>query len=280
MLHSERKRMAGIDAREAAGESLWTREVPAAAREKLIYFLEAIFSESFGVAPEWDRVHREVILARGLRSLTGVSNSVDDVKAAIRRGVLDMLGDILEAVVIRLESDQGGTRVEAFTRYANGILASYRVSAELVAGKIVEFESREMHQEVVVPALLLFGGDQKFAGAERAYQDALREVATDAGAADAITDAATCLQEVLVALGCDGNALGPLVRDARKRGMLGATDTKLASGIGDLIDWVSSDRSGNGDAHNANPASREDAWLTIHVVGALALRLAVGTPRA
>lgn len=68
-------------------------------------------------------------------------------------------------------------------------------------------------------------------------------------------------------VGCKGNALGPLADDARKRGLLAPYDRKI-------IDWVSADRSDKGDAHNATPASRDDAWLAVHVVGALILRLA------
>ena len=39
--------------------------------------------------------------------------------------------------------------------------------------------------------------------------------------------------------------------------------------------WVSADRSEMGDSHKAETTlTRDDAWLTVHVVGALILRLA------
>jgi hypothetical protein len=40
-----------------------------------------------------------------------------------------------------------------------------------------------------------------------------------------------------------------------------------------LVDWVSASRSDRGDAHSASNATRPDAWLVVHVVGALILRL-------
>jgi hypothetical protein len=84
--------------------------------------------------------------------------------------------------------------------------------------------------------------------------------------ADAITDVGTALQEMLVYLGAQGNALGPLLKDAEQRGLLGPYDAKL-------VGWVSADRSNRGDTHSASSATKGDAWLTVHVVGALILRL-------
>ena len=110
---------------------------------------------------------------------------------------------------------------------------------------------------------------------ERAYQDALRELA-GGDPADAITDAGTALQEALTVAGAKGNALGPLLKSARQLGLLRAHDAALEEGIVKLVDWVSADRSTLGDAHKASQARREDAWLTVHVVGALILRLAGG----
>lgn len=40
------------------------------------------------------------------------------------------------------------------------------------------------------------------------------------------------------------------------------------------MDWVSADRSERGEAHKSGSDDRADAWLAVHVVGALILRLA------
>lgn len=80
--------------------------------------------------------------------------------------------------------------------------------------------------------------------------------------------------------GCKGNSLGPLAKDAKARGLLAPHDETLSDALQKIIDWVSADRSSKGDAHNASTASRSDAWLTVHVVGALILRLSEGSSRA
>lgn len=46
------------------------------------------------------------------------------------------------------------------------------------------------------------------------------------------------------------------------------------------MQWVSAGRSTMGDAHHATSPLPEDAWLTVHIVGAIIVRLANQTPRA
>lgn len=128
-----------------------------------------------------------------------------------------------------------------------------------------------MLQEAVEPALKLLIGSQ-FAAAHGAYLDALKEI-SNGKADDAITDAGTALQETLTALGCQGNALGPLIKDAKKNGLLAGHDQNLVDGIIKFMDWASADRSTTGDAHKHSDADVSDAWLMVHIVGALIVRL-------
>jgi 5'-3' exonuclease len=107
---------------------------------------------------------------------------------------------------------------------------------------------------------------------EISYQKALEEI-SQGHPDDAITDAATALQDTLTLLGCHGHALGPLISDAKKRGLIAAHDAPI-------FHWVSADRSETGDGHHKSNATVEDAWLAVHVVGALILRLVTGGPRA
>lgn len=122
------------------------------------------------------------------------------------------------------------------------------------------------------PTLYLLRSQPRFASAEMAYQKALGELRNrDAG--DAITDAATALQDVLLALGCAGNALGPLLKSAKSKGLLKGSDTPLTEAVAKAVDWVSATR-GEGEAHTGDPdISMSDAWMVVHVVGALAIRL-------
>lgn len=114
---------------------------------------------------------------------------------------------------------------------------------------------------------------------EKAYRAALEEI-HNGKPDDAITDAGTALQETLELLGCEGNSLGPLIKSARNRGLLGPHDTPLLESLVSVMNWVSADRSTKGDAHNTDDVSRDDAWLTVHVVGAVILRLLRGGARS
>ena len=165
-----------------------------------------------------------------------------------------------------------------FASRVNQILREERVAFELIEGQMVDLESEELHAAVVAPTLRLLSGRADFEGVERTYQKAIMELAAS-HADDAITDAGTALQETLTVLGCSGNSLGPLITDARKRGLLAPHDAKLDQSISNIMVWVSADRSELGEAHHVSDATVEDAWLIVHIVGALILRLASGPPR-
>lgn len=140
-----------------------------------------------------------------------------------------------------------------------------------------EFEPKELQEGVVAPSLRLLSRRPQWHEVEDADQKALREIGEDPR--DAIADAGTAFQSALKILGCTGNAPGPLIADAKRIGILAANDPRLADGIERILQWVAADRSTMDDAHNARPATLGDAWLTLHVVGALILRLASG-PRS
>lgn len=166
-----------------------------------------------------------------------------------------------------------------FEAKVNEILAEHRVSFEYIDMHMVEFELKELHVEVVAPTLRLLAGRQGWDDVEKAYRDALGELSSG-NPEDAITDAGTALQEALNVLGCKGKSLGSLIRSARDSGILASHDSPMVEAIAKIMHWVSADRSTMGDAHNSASATRDDAWLTVHVVGALILRLATGNSRS
>jgi hypothetical protein len=134
---------------------------------------------------------------------------------------------------------------------------------------MIPFSSRELHVSVVQPVLQLLAAPKRFDAVEKSYQDALEELARGKPD-DAITDAAAALENMLRTLGCQGNSLGPLIKSAKTKGVLAHHDGNLVS---PLMNWVSADRSETGDAHGKQVASVADAWLIVHVVGALLLRI-------
>lgn len=291
MLHSLRKRLQDFAEREAAGESLWTPAFSERVRTRIIQVFRRIVGSATEVRPGaiFAEAQRRILEQEGRFSLTpGVTDPADDFFKYFQTCDDSMFPTVIEALVPALDL---GDRAEAsghyrswaygwadaFSSEVNEILAQERVGWELIDGRMVEIRSKELHVAAIEPALRLLHRPE-FAKADKQYREALDELA-QGKAADAITDAGVTLQEVLEALGCDGNQLGDLTRSARKRGLLGAHDTPLVDAIEKTMRWVAADRSEMGDAHHATDAKREDAWLIVHVVGALIVRLASGEER-
>lgn len=280
-LYAERKRQEQLEGREAAGENVWTDELSEPVRRKLWYTLEACINQNFRdeILGGAQKVVRQSL---GLAYLTNSSLLPPyDVREAILEGGNGLVFSVLEACIWAMGVDppRYGTEPGQFETSANRIFASHRVSVEIVEGEVVPFDSQELHTEIVAPTLRLLSGRQGWEAVEDGYQKALKEIGDDPS--DAITDAGTTLQEALTVRGCEGNALGALVKDAKRKGILAPHDPTLSSAISKLIDWVAADRSEKGDGHRSlTGATPEDAWLAVHVVGALILRLAGDSARS
>ncbi len=300
MLFGRRERLMKLEEAEAEGRSFWTNKLDETARHRIFYAVEALLDShndryrsayNDDYRSEYIRyVRRETCEDLGLPNLGGINHKEwedawEDVSKAILESdeviVLSFIEALLRTVEntsirphgIVLKADQVlKGRLPTFVDKVKTVLREHRISFDLIEGQFVSVESRVMHEAVIVPTLTLLGSRKDFADVEKAYRDALDQLHTGSPE-NAITDAGTALQEALSSLHCTGNSLGPLAKDAQNKGLLMHYDRKL-------IDWVSADRSSKGDAHNAQPASPEDAWLCVHVVGALILRLVNGIPRA
>jgi hypothetical protein len=217
------------------------------------------------------------------------TNSIDetsDLIGALILGDDDVVADVVEALYAAIRFCAEGFNpymmvpafgTKFFATEINRIFREERVAFQLIEGQMVDLEAEELHSAVVAPTLRLLSGRSGFDKVEVAYLDAIREI-SNGSPADAITDAGTALQEVLTALGCSGTQLGPLIKDARRRGLLAPHDAKLDQAVADVMDWVAADRSQSGESHHVSTASIEDAWLIVHIVGSLILRLASGPP--
>lgn len=266
MLYNARKRLRERAAAEAGGQSFWTSIFDEKVRHKLLYATQDAAQREMQVVSEMAR--RSILKDEGLpwlidRSLEPHADfggyyfkCPDQDFPMVVEGIYRAMWDWLNA--------QGyyGVDVRGWEERVRTILEEERIAFDFAGGEMVPFESKELHEAVMEPALSLLRNPE-FAAAETAYRHALEEV-TKGKAGDAITDAGTALQELLLALGCDGNSLGPLIKSAKAKGLLGAHDAPLTRAIEDT----------KGDAHKADAASKEDAWLMIHVVGALLVRLA------
>jgi len=262
---------------EAQGTSFWTTTFDDRVRRKLRFALDdSTRSVGYYLHLARERVLRE----EGVEYLAPSPprlKPAEDFEAAILRGADDLIPTLIESLCEALATpfdSRLGYRGDplAFARRVNAILLEHRVSFELINGVMVEKDSQELHATVVEPVLRLLSGRSGWQKVEDAYQAALREL-SGRQPADAITDAATALQETLTLLGCEGNALGPLITSAKKKGLLGSHDVQLTNGVSSFLAWASADRSERGDAHKVGDTTQEDGWLAIHVIGALILRL-------
>jgi hypothetical protein len=124
---------------------------------------------------------------------------------------------------------------------------------------------RRLRGEVLGP---LFAREE-FIRVARVFESALAELRPGGDPADAITDAGTALQEMLITLGAKGSSLGPLLASARNLRLFGPYDSRLGEGIEAIGEWVSAERSQQGDSHIFSTARYHDARLAVEIVGSL-----------
>jgi hypothetical protein len=280
MLHFQRRKYAERAAREAAGESFWTKTFDDSARTRILHsFKDAVGAPGSITSNEYYILaHGLILRSAGLLYLVRQDfDPATDLLNYLLKCPDDMVPSVVEAMSIVCNDDRIRSRTHnwdssVFDQMVNRILREHRIGYELSDCKMIEFSSRELHVEVVVPTLQLLAGRPDLARVESAYQAALGEI-SKGESANAITDAGTALQEMLTALGCSGNALGPLIKSAREKGLLASHDSPLVNAVDKILNWVSADRSELGDAHEVSSATVDDAWFTVHIVGAILLRL-------
>ena len=166
---------------------------------------------------------------------------------------------------------------ETFLAAVNDILLANRIDWHFSEGRFVQRGSSSLHADVVKPATVLLDSDPKFAAASQGFGLAITRLSE--GKPDvAITDAATAVQEFFRALGVKGNSISDQVDAAVKAKLLTQEDRNL---LKPLTDWMNADRSNRGNAHavRADDAIKADAWLAIHVAGAVMVRLSNQEPR-
>lgn len=266
VLYSRRARDRETAEREANGESLWSEEFDARALQRIVTLWDLI--EGRQIKQAWE-VRESVASVMRLEGGWSVGDMVGSgfVLTHSRVGGIPFLLDLLETGHHVMSNGR-----DDFQCYLNVILNEHRIAFQMVEGQMIAKSSDELHVEVVEPALRLLVGSQ-YESAHDACLAALKEV-TGGEPANAITDAGTALQETFSALGWSGHSLGRQIADARKNGLLLAGhDQQLVDGILKFADWASADRSETGDAHKHSDATRADAWLMVHVVGALIVRL-------
>ena len=166
---------------------------------------------------------------------------------------------------------------EAFIEVVNDRLLHARVDWLFEDGRFQERGNYLLHSEVLRPATILLGDDPAFGTASSAFQSALTRLSK--GEMDvALTQAATSLQEFFRALGVEGNSVSDQLNGAQRQKVISPADWSL---LKPLVGWVNADRSDRGNAHRhrERDVTKADAWLMMHVVGALMVRLSNREPR-
>jgi hypothetical protein len=281
VFYDQRQRFRARAEAEARGKSFWTPSFNESVRRRLLYAVgEAAGGNQLPILEK----ARWLILKRNgdpyLNRYGPDVSPAEDFAAHFMACKDDVFPAAIEALYAAMESSGTQTvnyfipsiNTRAFGDEVQQILEEERVSFDFVRGKMESLKSKELHQDVIEPAMKLLR-DPRFPAAEKAYQNALEEV-TKGKPGDAITDAGAALQETLIALGCGGNRLDRLIKSAKAKGMLAAHDARMTQAIEHVMDWVAADRSEKGDSHKgADAATKDDAWFIIHVVGALIVRL-------
>jgi hypothetical protein len=270
VLFSERRRRAAQAEAEASGASFWTEKLGPEVRGKLA---TAWLVAAAGYFQNELEMSVQVLVSQS----TGNLRPAPVVGAIMALDTAEVM-DYLEAINRSLRR-LGWQAQVTFQDTVNDALNAHRIKFKMIDGEIVPLDSEVLHVEVVEPALRLLHGNAQLAGAHESFMKALKEI-SNSDAPDAITDAGTALQETLVALGCHGNALGPLINDAVKRHLLSPHDAALEKAISGFLHWASANRSESGEGHHVSTATLSDAWLMVHIVGALIVRLADPRRRA
>lgn len=266
MLPSQRRRLEE-NARLDAEGAPWQSEISDRARKRIAAVWDKFQTERW-IDP-YELAHHFQLLT-SWTSVAGQLNSNDLIRCEDNLVTLDMIAAL--PVLVRDQRHR-----DLYEEVVNSILNEERIGHKFLDGELVAFQDDELMQGVVEPALKLLISRQ-FEGAQKSYREALEQISHEK-AGNAITYAGTALQETLEALGCKGNALGALITDAKEKGLLGKRDTPLEDGVRRFLHWAASERNQNSDAHRYSEAPIEDAWLMVHIVGALIVRLTSGEPR-
>ena len=289
-LYSLRKRRLERAELEASVGMIWTGFLDQQTRTRLRHATDNIVEEYYSpghthqeIEELYQRVTRHLYEQLGIMQLPNPPPNALTVKRQRQSSRYEILRsisyvetpiDIIYSAIEGLWLTVSKVVQDAFQDKVRYILEDERIDHDFINGRFVPRSDQEMHAEVVIPTITLLSGRSDFEDAERNYMEALtsiREQRFD----DAVTNAASAAEATLRILNC-GDTQTPLA----KRGTIATERNLLAPHDKGLLGWITATRGSEGDVHGqGSHTTRADAWLVVHVVGALILRLVDGPNR-
>ncbi|WP_419850519.1 hypothetical protein [Candidatus Poriferisocius sp.] len=268
---------------EESGTQLWTDRLTPPVRVQFTHIIKS-FEEQYYLKRRMPDVVRDVSFQFGFIDLSHAFafRALSSYEQVLNAILLEDCGEdvvfsLLEAVwdiVPEYEGTYAANPRDMYSSELREVLEDGRISYDFVEGNIITRGEQEMHVEVVVPAITLLSGRSGFEDAERNYMDALTSI-RESRFDDAVTDAASAVEVTLRIMGC-----GEATTTFEKRGSIAIERDLLASYDKRLLGWITATRGAEGDAHGRGAqTARADAWLVVHVAGALILRLVDGPNR-
>lgn len=278
-----------VASRERQTGVQWMDACPAPVASKIRAALNLLTNVPERVLLEADR--RRGYASDGAHYTCPAEESLGGVGDDVER--LDCVGAVLYAFVWLAENDDESFEtwngygdntwepprydIDAFVGVVNDMLLHGRVEWMYEDGKFQERGNSVLHAEVIRPATILLDSDPKFRKASSGFQTALNRLSDNKPDA-AITDAVSAVQEFFRSLGIDGGSISDQLDAAVRAKVVSPSDKKI---LKPLTDWSNADRSTRGNAHYSREGdvSKADAWLALHVAGALIVRLSNQEPR-
>ena len=285
-LPSELRRRRLLAESEAQFGVVWRDDCPPEVGRKIVALLLHLTNKSWMVYKTADD-HRLVSSERGINefstedTLKGKGNDSDrlDALAAVVYSFASLSVTDNEEVEDGWNHSYSPPRydLDTFIETVNDILLGARIEWHYTDGHFTQRGNSVLYADVVKPASILLDSDPKFAKASSGFQAAITRLSENKPDV-AITDAASAVQEFFRALGVTGNSISDQLNAAQKAKVITAYDRSL---LKPFTDWVNSDRSEKGNAHHhrEGDVSKSDAWLAVHVAGALMVRLSNQEPR-
>lgn len=250
-----------------------------------------IFTESYPSAvAEWDTAVNDDLLdlvtnhSQYGTSSRSLHEAFNNMWGSVYHEQVDWLAAV-PLVLARYEANYAGTEGEwgdntftlffntdDFVERTNDLLLDERVNLTFIDSRLRPRENEPLHTDLMQPTEAFLSNDERFSTAETAYMEASSSLAAG-HYGQAITAAASALQDTLRAFGATGQTLASQINSARSRNLIMAHDAKLFEMVKMATDWLTADRSNRGNAHGASSATRADAQLAIHIAASIMLRL-------